>query len=79
MLDKNNYSSPPALHSHGTMYTYPIAIGSDSVSHEEVESKFALELNEFRTGKNVSFYHGGVKHNVIVYLELFVSLQDQPE
>ncbi len=71
--------APPALHSHGSMYTYPIAIGSDSVSHEEVESKFALELNEFRTGKNVSFYHGGVKHNVIVYLELFVSLQDQPE
>jgi len=43
------------------MYTYPIAVGSDSISHKEVEAKFALELNEFRLGKNVSFYHGGVK------------------
>jgi len=37
-----------------TMYTYPIAIGSDSISHEKVEAKFALELNEFRLGKTAA-------------------------
>ncbi len=33
----------------------------------------------FGDGKNVSFYHGRLKRNITVYLELLVSLQDQPE
>jgi len=71
--------APPTLNSNGTRYTYPIAIGSDGISHDEVEAKFASELHEFRMGKDVTFFHGGIKRNITVYLELFVSLQDQPE
>jgi len=71
--------APPTLNSNGTRYTYPIAIGSDGISHDKVEAKFASELHEFRMGKGVTFYHGGIKRNITVYLELFVSLQDQPE
>jgi len=56
-----------------------LAIGYDSVDHESVESLFASDLQEFREGKSVSFYHGGQKCNVIVYLDVLVSLQDQPE
>jgi len=56
-----------------------LAIGYDSVSHESVESLFASDLEEFREGKSVSFYHGGLKHNVIAYLDLLALLQDQPE
>jgi hypothetical protein len=71
--------SAPANRLHSLSHTYPIAIGYDGHSHEQVEERFASELMGFRNGKSVSFYHGGVKKNVLVYLELFVSLQDQPE
>jgi hypothetical protein len=37
------------------------------------------ELNMFKNGMNVSFYHGRLQRNITVYLELLVSLQDQPE
>jgi hypothetical protein len=40
---------------------------------------FRLELDEFQSGKKVSFYHGALKKNLTVYLELLVSMQDQPE
>jgi hypothetical protein len=46
--------APPTLNSNGTRYTYPIAIGSDGISHDEVEAKFASELHEFRMGKDVT-------------------------
>jgi hypothetical protein len=60
-------------------HTYPIASGRESDNHECIESKFRLQLNDFRTGKNVVFYHGRLKKNITVYLELLVSMQDQPE
>jgi len=69
----------PTWTTNGTNYTYPIAVGSDGVSHDEVEARFAFELNQFKTGREVSFYHGSKKKNVIVYIELLASLQDQPE
>jgi hypothetical protein len=60
-------------------YTYPIALGLEGTSHEEVEARFAAELKEFKSSDGVTFYHGGIKRNITVYLELFASLQDQPE
>ncbi|MFY7881041.1 MAG: hypothetical protein ACOVR6_01995 [Fimbriimonas sp.] len=71
--------APPPSQVHRLTHTYPIAIGLDGESHEEVEEKFAAELREFRNGSNVTFYHGGTRKNITVYLELFASLQDQPE
>jgi len=71
--------SPPPHLIHSCCNTYPIALGMDGESHEEVERLFAEELRSFKAGKNNIFYHGGLKRNVRVYIELFASLQDQPE
>jgi hypothetical protein len=71
--------SPPPSQIHSLTHTYPIALGLEDHSHRKVEEMFAEELKMFRKGENVTFYHGGKKRNVIVYLELFASLQDQPE
>jgi hypothetical protein len=60
-------------------HTYPITIGLDGDSHEEVEEKFAAELEEFSTVSRVTFYHGGNKKDIMVYPKSFASLQDQPE
>ena len=60
-------------------HTYPIAIGTDGVSHEEVEQLFAEELMSLSSGKDNEFYHGGLRKNVKVIFELLASLQDQPE
>jgi hypothetical protein len=49
------------------------------VSHECIEKEFLLELKKFQSGESVTFYHGLLKRNIIVYLELLVSLQDQLE
>jgi hypothetical protein len=71
--------APPPSQLHHLTYTYPIALGVNGVKHEEVEAMFAAELEEFRSGVNVIFFHKGIGTNVKVYLELFASLQDQPE
>jgi len=71
--------SPPPMQLHSISHTYPIAIGRDGDSHELVEAKFAAELQAFKSGRNVKFYHCGEKKDVLVYLELICSLQDQPE
>jgi hypothetical protein len=71
--------SPTHSAMHKLTHTYPIAIGPESENHACVEEKFMEELEMFKNGKNVSFYHGRLQRNVIVYLELLVSLQDQPE
>lgn len=71
--------APPPEKIHSLTHTYPIALGQDGDSHEEVEDRFAKELLSFSSGECMTFYHGGLKRDVNVYLELFVSLQDQPE
>ena len=71
--------SPPPHQLHSLSHTYPIALGLDGDSHEEVEEKFASELLSFGRGESMEFYHGALQCNVPVHLELFVSLQDQPE
>jgi hypothetical protein len=71
--------SPPSSNIHSSLYTYPIAVGLDKQSHESVEKKFAEELLSFQTGDAMDFYHGGIQKNVRLHLELFASLQDQPE
>jgi hypothetical protein len=38
-----------------------------------------MELKKFQSGESVTFYYGLLKRNITVYLELLVSLQDQPE
>jgi hypothetical protein len=62
-----------------TSHTYPIDIGHDSDSHEEVEAKFANEQDLFRKGSKITFYHGGIWKDVLVHLELNCSIQDQTE
>jgi hypothetical protein len=71
--------SPTHSAMHKLTHTYPIAIGPESENHACIEEKFMEELEMFKHGTNVSFYHGRLQRNVIVYLELLVSLQDQPE
>ena len=71
--------SPPPGKIHALTHTYPIAIGLKGDSHEEVERRFATELSALSTGSNNVFYLGSRRQNVNVHLELFVSLQDQPE
>jgi hypothetical protein len=71
--------APPPNKLHSLSHTYPIALGHDSDNHEEVEERFAEELLSIGRGDAMDFYHGALKRNVRVHLELFVSLQDQPE
>jgi hypothetical protein len=71
--------SPPHNKLHCMTNTYPIAVGPHDVDHEEVEQLFAQELLQFRCGKEIVIYHGKMKKNVKVYLDLLCSLQDQPE
>ena len=64
---------------HKLTHTYPIAVGRKNVSHECVERRLAAEMELLRGKEGTLFYskrHGGM---VRVYLELFASLQDQPE
>jgi len=70
---------PPQSELHKMTYTYSIAIGKDSDDHSEVEQRFVKELQNFKKGINVPFYYGKLKKKVYVYLELMVSLQDQPK
>jgi hypothetical protein len=58
--------------------TFLIAVGKKGQSHQAMELQFAKELQRLQSG-NCSMYskaHGCV---VPIYLELLVSLQDQPE
>jgi len=71
--------SPPENKVHTFCNTYPIALSPDDGNHEEVERAFAKELLSLGSGGNNDFYHGGLKRNVRVHLEMFASLQDQPE
>lgn len=71
--------SPPPHLLHSCANTYPIALGMDGECHEEVEELFANELLSLKNGEKNEFYHGGLKRNVRVYIELLASLQDQPE
>jgi len=58
--------------------TFPIAVGKKGQSHEAVELQFAEELKMLRSGK-CSMYSKSTSSVVPVYMELLVSLQDQPE
>lgn len=71
--------SPPHEMLHALSHTYPIAVGLNGESHEEVERFFSKTLIELKSGINNVFYHAGMRRNVTVYVELLVSLQDQPE
>ena len=51
----------------------------DGESHNAIEEAVEKELRFLRNGEGHSFYHGGLKRNVKVYVEVFASLQDQPE
>jgi len=70
--------SPMNRDLHNLTNTYPIAMARANVSHECIEKEFLLELKKFQSGESVTFYHGLLKRNIIVYLELLVLLQDQP-
>ena len=71
--------SPTANNLHSMEHTYPIAIGLESDNHEEVERRFAADLEELGSGKGVTMYHGGIRKMVNIHFELFCTLQDQPE
>jgi hypothetical protein len=58
--------------------TFPIALGKKGHSHEAIELKFAEELQILQSG-NCSMYSKAYGYVVPIYLELLVSLQDQPE
>jgi hypothetical protein len=72
--------SPPPNKVHSLEYTYPIAVGRSTSTHEEVERLFADELTKLANNtEGRLFYHGASKKNVRVHAELNVSLMDQPE
>jgi hypothetical protein len=50
--------------------TYQIAVSPQDGNHDEVEQKFAQELNQFRSGKDMVFYHGGLKTDIKVHVEV---------
>jgi hypothetical protein len=58
--------------------TFPKALRKKGHSHEAVELKFAEELCILQSG-NCSMYSKAYGYVVPIYLELLVSLQDQPE
>lgn len=53
---------------HTFQNTYPLAVGYDAVNHDTVESLFASDLQDFREGKSVSFYHGGLKQSSFIWI-----------
>ena len=59
--------------------TYVIAIGRSSSSHESVEKRFNAEMLQLRSGSNNVFFSKLHGKYVRVHVEVFVSLQDQPE
>ena len=71
--------APPPDKLHSLCNTYPIAIGKKSANHELIERQFALEMLQLRNGEHNPFYSSTLKSNVKVYVEMFASLQDQPE
>ena len=62
-------------------FTYPIALGSASASHEEVEQRFSAELAELQDPTDIRnvFYSKIHKKDVRVHAVLTCSLMDQPE
>ena len=62
-------------------YTYPIALGPASLSHEEVERRFNDELVTLRDAScpENMFYSKIHGKDVRMHGELIVSLMDQPE
>ena len=59
--------------------SYPIAIGPKKNDHEKVEMRFAKELESFKSSPLPLFYHGGLKRMVRVYVDILLTMQDQPE
>jgi len=57
---------------------FPIAVGKKGSSHEAVEMAFEDELKRLQSGTCL-FFNKSSNTEVPVYLELLVSLQDQPE
>ena len=71
--------SPPYGNIHSLSHTYPVSLGKKSSSHEAVQHMFAKEMRDLSSGVNNWFYSKLVKANIQVHVEMFVSLQDQPE
>ena len=70
---------PPLDCIHKLSHTYTVAVARSRDNHEIVESMLSEEMRQLRGKEGNLFYskrHGRFVH---VYLELFASLQDQPE
>lgn len=63
----------------GMRATFPIAAGRKKASHEEVERRFAKELNQLQSQDTDPFYIGTRKRLASIHFETFATLQDQPE
>lgn len=67
---------------HCTDNTYPIALGPKGSNHDPIEDKFASELISLSDPEQRAdnwFYEARTGTMVLVYAEMFVVLQDQPE
>jgi hypothetical protein len=70
---------PPGSRSHQLTYTYPIAMGSKNISHEEAEVAIQEDLLKLARPEGMVMYskkHGGL---IRIRAKIIVSLQDQPE
>jgi hypothetical protein len=61
-------------------HTYLLALGRKDACHDEVERRFAAEVQSLKVpGQNNMFFHGGLGRKVPVHVALFVASKDQPE
>ena len=74
--------SPPKHRTHTSENTYIVAMGPKNASHEVVWRRLQQDLKHLSgsfSGKRPSFYHSGLKKNILVHAEIHCILQDSPE
>ena len=59
--------------------TYIVSLGHKGCDHNKIEQKIVRELNELAEVENNYFDSSALKKKVKVYLQIMVSLGDQPE
>ena len=69
----------PSNAKHKYRYSYPIAVGRKSDSHEAVEEQFRKDLLGLKARNAPLFYHKLANGMVKVHVEILAALQDQPE
>eukprot|EP00521_Asterionellopsis_glacialis_P012161 CAMPEP_0195305838 /NCGR_PEP_ID=MMETSP0707-20130614/36894_1 /TAXON_ID=33640 /ORGANISM="Asterionellopsis glacialis, Strain CCMP134" /LENGTH=1004 /DNA_ID=CAMNT_0040370041 /DNA_START=447 /DNA_END=3461 /DNA_ORIENTATION=+ len=74
---------PPSFQLHKKQqlnYTYPIALGPKGANHNIVEKHLAEELKSLQINSPNNFFYDFASRTIVpVYVDMFVSMMDQPE